>query len=338
MIGQKHIKAILRCLIYIISVSLCCACQRSGQDDAAPSGQGLYFWRTALDISAADSAYMTTHHVARLYIRFFDVVERNGAPMPQGTLRIDSLHSTLKHREIIPVVYIDVESLRDLDDAAAGVLAERLVTRVQQMCQTHHIAWHELQLDCDWTAKTQDRYFALLRDVRARLQAGGYRLSVTVRLHQLAMPEPDCDYGVLMLYNTGDFTRAPEGAHPRNPIFDMRDAAPYLRHLAHYDLPLTPALADFSWPLLYRGDSFEGILYGVDLQQSSVFQRVADDAYRAISVQEYVLSVGTGEVSLRVLPGDRVKVWRVSEQQREALLDAIRRLRPSMLRGQILFR
>jgi hypothetical protein len=80
-------------------------------------------------------------------------------------------------------------------------------------------------------------------------------LSVTIRLHQLSMAVPPADYGVLMLYNTGD----PMNFQERNPILDMRDVQPYLRYLKDYSLPLAAAYPVFLW---------QRDIYGVHVEHS----------------------------------------------------------------------
>jgi hypothetical protein len=57
------------------------------------------------------------------------------------------------------------------------------------------------------------------------------------------MKAPPADYGVLMLYNTGDPRRFME----RNPVLDLRDVQPYLRHLSNYPLPLAAAYPVYRW-------------------------------------------------------------------------------------------
>jgi hypothetical protein len=57
------------------------------------------------------------------------------------------------------------------------------------------------------------------------------------------MEAPPVDYGVLMIYNTGD----PRKWEERNPILDIRDVQPYLRHLDSYPLPLAAAYPVYQW-------------------------------------------------------------------------------------------
>jgi hypothetical protein len=69
------------------------------------------------------------------------------------------------------------------------------------------------------------------------------------------------DRGVLMMYNTGDFTQL----DCQHPILDMKVAEPYLRHLPDYALPISCAYPLYRWELLFRGKTFVGIMHGDDL-------------------------------------------------------------------------
>ena len=63
------------------------------------------------------------------------------------------------------------------------------------------------------------------------------------------MPAPPVDYGVLMIYNTGD----PQQFMEKNPILDIRDVQPYLRYLADYPLPMAAAYPVFQWTRTISG-------------------------------------------------------------------------------------
>jgi hypothetical protein len=67
------------------------------------------------------------------------------------------------------------------------------------------------------------------------------------------MPVPPADYGVLMLYNTGD----PRKFQQRNPVLDLRDVQPYLHRLANYDLPLAAAYPVYRWQRTIYGVRIE---------------------------------------------------------------------------------
>jgi len=210
-----------------------------------------YYWTTTFQLSDMKNDFIRKHDVRRLYLRFFDVVmdPKNGA-IPNATIKFqDTVSDTM---EIIPTVFIMNECMHE----NAEDMAEKVVKRVLQMCETHHIPnVHELQMDCDWTKRTQDRYFTFLEKAKVLLKEKDIKLSATIRLHQLSMKEPPVDRGVLMVYNTGDVT----DRSVRNPILDAEEAKPYFQYLSDYQLPLSAAYPIFSWDVIFRGSQFVGI-------------------------------------------------------------------------------
>jgi hypothetical protein len=129
-------------------------------------------------------------------------------------------------------------------------LAEKVVKRILQMNETNDIKnVREIQIDCDYTAKSRKNYYEFLNEIRSQFP----QLSTTIRLHQLSMEAPPVDYGVLMIYNTGD----PRKFEERNPILDIRDVQPYLRFLNDYPLPLAAAYPVYSWLRIINGVHIE---------------------------------------------------------------------------------
>ena len=229
------------------------SCRRAG---GAGEVRSVYYWSTVLDIDSQKAAFIGRHGVSRVYLRYFDVVpDEAGRPVPNATLRFKT--GVPRGVEVVPTVYV-VNSCMAADTSG---LAERIVRRVAQMCETNGIGpVRELQIDCDWTRRTRERYFAFLRTVGRLAAARGMRVSATIRLHQLAEAPPPVDRGVLMMYNTGDFT-SPDC---EKPILDMRDAAPYVGNLGRYGLPLSAAYPIYSWRILFRGGRYVGIMHRDD--------------------------------------------------------------------------
>lgn len=77
------------------------------------------------------------------------------------------------------------------------------------------------------------------------------------------MAPPPADYGVLMLYNTGD----PMNFVERNPILDQRDVQPYLRYLNDYALPLAAAYPVYQWVRHISGVQVEHTVEAGELLQ-----------------------------------------------------------------------
>lgn len=268
---------------------------------SVPSPQrSIYYWRTVLSLDSAERRFLKDHEVKKMYVRYFDVVaNEQGYLKPNATLRFsDTIPAGI---EVIPTVFIVEHCLgHDLTG-----LAGKIVDRVLKMTETNGMGpVRELQIDCDWTRQSMGQYYTFLEEARKLLKSHGMRLSATIRLHQLSMPAPPVDYGVLMVYNTGDATR-----HDcANPILDEKDAMPYLKDVEKYDLPLCAAYPNFSWNLLFSGTRFERILYEADLRDSLVFKQVSPDKYVVIQSRDLPSSI-TDDTHIHA--GDCVLVRRV---------------------------
>ncbi len=224
-------KQLLWCLVIGVACwVLALSCRRSTLDVQNLTPNSVYYWRTDLQLDSTERDFLTRYNINKVYCRYFDVVINNDAegPVPNATITFsDTLPAGL---ELVPTVYITENCMHQWHEG----LAERLVRRIIQMNETNDIhGVHEIQIDCDYTAKSRRTYYRFLEDVRKQLSEVQHpvsitQLSTTIRLHQLSMPAPPVDYGVLMIYNTGDLLRFNE----RNPILDLRDVKPYLRHLA----------------------------------------------------------------------------------------------------------
>lgn len=253
------------------------------QNDEAALGHeeknSVYYWKTVFAPDAADYAFFRKHHIRRIYLRMFDVAcEKDYSDMnytvPNATLKIpeetyNQLKDSLPDMEYVPVVYITLEALKN-EQGREERLAKNIVARVRNMCLYHGLAHVEgLQLDCDWTESTEKSFFALCDSVRSYLKRQDlpWTLSSTIRLHQLARQAPPVDQGVLMVYNTGDFSN-PDA---ENSILSEEDVKPFLKYLTKYPLHLDVAYPTYSWQLLFRKRRFVGLLNGVEVTNTMRF-------------------------------------------------------------------
>ena len=214
--------------------------KQDSQDASLEQCNSVYYWRTDLRLDSTEKAFLGQYNIKKVYCRYFDVVMNNDAtePSPNATLTIsDALPGNI---EIIPTVYITEDCMhKPYKD-----LAKKIVDRILQMNETNDIGnVHEIQIDCDYTSKSRKTYYKFLEEIGSLMSSVHYKLSTTIRLHQLSMPAPPVDYGVLMVYNTGD----PRKWQERNPILDYRDVYPYLSRLKKYPLPLATAYPVYQW-------------------------------------------------------------------------------------------
>lgn len=304
-------------LMLVALLTLSCSRQNDGGRLRA-----MYYWSTVLDIDSVKARFIARHDIRKMYVRYFDVVLNDaGEPVPNATLRFRS--AVPEGIEIVPTVYI----VNDCMAADTTALAGRLLDRIMQMNETNGISGvKEIQIDCDWTRRTEKRYFDFLRTLCSRARAEGISVSATIRLHQLSMEAPPVSRGVLMMYNTGDFT----DLKCEKPILDMRDAAPYMRYLDGYDLPLASAYPIFGWRILFRGGRYVGIMHRDDdlpvLTGDSIVTRTPSvndilDAARAVSARradansEIILFDLSGQNITRYKPDDYEKIFNSTDNK-----------------------
>ena len=243
----------------------------------------VYYWRTVYDPSDGEKDFISRNGVGRMYLRMFDVTADNGAVRPEATVQFAA--KPLKGVEIVPTVFITVDALRQTDNIDA--LASRIVERVRRICQWNGVGeWHELQLDCDWTTTTRDRFYQLCRMVKGRL--GHKLLSSTIRLHQLRQSAPPVDYGVLMVYNTDDFTNP----HATNSILNDSTVEKYVSQPLRFRLPLDIALPIYRWNLIYsKNGKFKRIAaegdWGNDSTETAKYESVP---YEVLTRTQHILN------------------------------------------------
>lgn len=276
---------------------------------AIPAGKNaMYYWRTELRFSPEELAFMKRHQVGRLYLRMFDVVPDPTAPtleertVPNASVRVGEaeyslLTDSLRNFTFVPVVYVTLDALKAMQNHE-GTLALNIVDRMKNMCSYNGLPnVNELQLDCDWTPSTEQSFFNLCDSVALCLRDAElpWKLSSTIRLHQLRRKAPPVDRGVLMVYNTGNYS-SPDAP---NSIIHINDVKPYLKLLPRYDLPLDVAYPSYSWQLVFHKRKFVGLCNGLEVADTSRFAPIGPNRYRVLQSVTY-----NGKL---ILPGDEIR-------------------------------
>ena len=168
----------------------------------------------------------------------------------------------------MPVVFVTLEALKDMTFSGnIDPVAGKIVTRLDAMCRARGIGpVREMQLDCDYTERTEKGYFALCQAMRKRLDEKGISLSSTLRLHQLRDNPPPVDAVILMLYNTDNFRRPDVG----NSILNPETVKTYLK--GSYRLPVSVALPVYAWGIWMRDAQFRSILHKSDYGDSLLYR------------------------------------------------------------------
>lgn len=120
-------------------------------------------------------------------MKFFDVDWNNQIhqPITEAQIRIiDSSYLQSNKIKIIPTVFITNQCIQKLDTAQVISLAGKIVSLVKniQINSLNNQKINEVQIDCDWSSSTKEKYFSLLAYIK---KIGFPNLSATIRLHQV---------------------------------------------------------------------------------------------------------------------------------------------------------
>lgn len=221
-------------LLYLFILFILFSCEEKNSTTAS-----FYYWKTQFELSKEEKKVLQSNEIEKLYVRYFDVTLVNNKPFPLAPIHFIDKKIT---QEIIPVVFIKnevfVSKSVDLND-----LKNKILGLVVQINQSNGFQVKELQIDCDWSLQSKERYIDFLRLLKKDFKK---TLSTTIRLHQIKYFKetkvPPVDYGVLMFYNMGRLS-----ANGTNSIYDKNIAINYIYHLKRYPLQLKIALPIFSW-------------------------------------------------------------------------------------------
>ncbi len=246
------------------------ACKNKSKTDERLS---FYHWKTNYRLSKEEVQFLQTRQVEKIYLHCFDVVKKNEDAVPVGVLHWqDTIQKNIRY---IPTVFIENKLMLHTDSAAICSLALHVVTLCKQILQTKNLPFDEIQIDCDWTAKTRDHYFSFLSQLRKQ----NILVSSTLRLYQYKYRQetgiPPVDYVSLMCYNMGNMKNEQAG----NSILNVKDLQAYLGEQPPYAKPLNVALPIFGWVLLFRKHRFEGILYAMPDIHNPKWKQISRDHY-----------------------------------------------------------
>ena len=249
-----------------------------------PPCQSFYYWKTVVRFGETERCALSDSRAERLYLRYFDVVTDGIATLPDATVIFkDTIPGNI---QVVPVVFIVNKVLEATPADSVAGLAERICTRIESISRAHDIKrMPEIQIDCDWSASTRDKYFHLLNTIRNHPFLTGKDLSATLRLHQLKYRKstgiPPVDRVALMCYNMGRLTEYGN----RNSILNAEEVHAYTQGVPLYPLPADIAFPLFSWGVCFGNQQYRGLINGLSQKdmQHPFFTEITSGLYRADS-------------------------------------------------------
>ncbi len=241
----------------------------------------FYHWQTNFSLTQSEKDYLQNLSIKKLYVKFFDV-DWNGKmqePLPVAEVILDT--TDLGSIEIIPTIFITNRSLKNYPLEKMELLGENILEKIFSIKKDVQ----EIQIDCDWSETTEEKYFRLLRFFKKEIQTKNIQLSATIRLHQIKYFKrtgvPPVDRGMLMFYNVDDV----KDYKTKNSIIDLEVAKQYFFNFENYPLELDVALPIFSWGVLYRGGGMMKLINNLraeDLRDDSFFLQTDETHFEVI--------------------------------------------------------
>jgi hypothetical protein len=259
--------------------------------------------------------------------RYFKVLDVDWSPVNGAYPRSKNDSNRYGNDTIaeVPTVFITNRVFQNIKDEEMDLLANRIL----KVCSFYDYEGklrkaerlrNEIQLDCDWTATTRDKYFNFLKIIKSKI-GKDYMLSATVRLYQFKYREktgvPPVDRAMIMLYNFNDLRKY----DIQNSIFEKKEAEAYVKNVAAYPLPVDIALPLFSWGIGFHEGQFVSLhndFHPEDADKMSFLKKEKMGYYEIVKdtvFQNYYYRIG-----------DKMKIEYIDKQRLMDAADIARQL------------
>lgn len=269
-----------------------------------PNTISFYYWKTHYHLTTFEKNYITQHGVRKIYIRCFDIVEGPIEPKPEAVLqwKDEPLHAV----QYIPTVAIVNKVFTNKDTLYLKKLADKTFSLTSQIMAAKQLSFHEIQIDCDWTAETKQAYFYFLTCLKKKNIVLGHTLRLYPYKYRKESGIAPTDYASLMCYNMGNLKKA----EAENSILNLEDLNSYLS-TSSYPQKLNIALPIFDWVLVYHQQVFSGILYRAPQIDNGLWQKKNASTYICTS------SYFDPSCAHDFIAGDQIRIEKLSKEELE---------------------
>lgn len=251
----------------------------------------FYHWKTAFEPTNEEINILSQLKTKQIYTKFFDVSwdEQTNSAKPQAEVVFSKTNLSYKSFEIVPTVFITNKTMLNTTNENINLLSERIFNRIMLIAKTNQLKILEIQLDCDWSARSEDKYFQLVSTIKNLAKTKNIQISCTIRLHQYKyQPKvgiPPADKGVLMCYNIGELKG--DTLQPYyNSILDINIAKSYLKNTKKYPLPLDFALPIYSWVVVKRNEQVISLINDINfnyfIENSEKYKKTSDNSFKVL--------------------------------------------------------
>lgn len=258
--------------------------------------RAFYYWKSnEWELKKGEDSAIKVINPGKLYIKFFEVSHdemMGNIPVAKSQLSNYNLES-LKG-SVIPTVYLTNDVFLKSSESELDSLANNVSFLISKYCleRFEMSKPQEIQIDCDWTPKSRDRYFYFLKKLKAKAKM---ELSCTLRLYPYKYPDkmgvPPADKVMLMCYNLVN----PLESENTNSILDTEELSKYLNIKRNYPLHVDIALPVFSWMQVYQNKRFRGLVYPGNKSVKKILKQVKPLWYEVTKdtmVEDHYLRIG----------------------------------------------
>jgi hypothetical protein len=225
--------------------------------------RAFYYWKSNTSFGDESVVKINRLKVKKIYIKLFEVdynetmgnfpYEKN-KPEEYELRKLDSV-------TIVPTIFIKNEIFQYNNEKSLDRLADNVVFLIDKYHRDYSgkiiFDYSEIQIDCDWTKSTKDKYFYLLKKIKT---LSNKEISCTLRLYPYKYPDimgvPPVDKAMLMCYNL----IKPLSKKDKNSILDITELKSYLNEKRSYPVHLDVALPVFYWTQWFQNNRFSGLL------------------------------------------------------------------------------
>ncbi|MEL7119634.1 MAG: hypothetical protein AAFO07_09340 [Bacteroidota bacterium] len=296
----------------LITIAFLQACDFFTTNTTTPVTRGFYHWKAIVGEDDDYSDYNENLNVEVIYLHLFDIDWDYNLQEAVPKAQFDRTPD-FGEVKIVPTIFITNRTFDWMPETSDELLIGRMMDKVDFMMKEENMSFSEIQLDCDWTQKTKDHFFAFLTKLKLQLKERSVKLSVTIRLHQIAYPEktgvPPVDRGMLMFYNMGKL----ESWEEENSILNLNTAKEYLDRLDEYPLPLDLALPIYSWGIIFRDNEMIKLM-----NSASNLDFANDPRYQEVGPNRYKILKSSYNEGSYLYKDDYVKIESISFERLQA--------------------
>ncbi len=291
-----------------------------------PMSSGVYYWKYNGPQNDLDTQVLHHYGFRHFYVKLMDVDfdPRSGKAGPKASLNHPKALEQAWNLPHTPVVFINNNCFLNMDSTASRQLALDIDRYIKSYYRQLNVlyngkvsAWNTLQIDCDWTRSSKDRYFYFLQELKSLNPQ--ISLSVTLRMYPYKYPGqmgvPPVDELSLMCYNLGKIKEF----NTVNSILDVNELKAYLGNKQAYPKPLQVVLPCFGWMAWFRNGTYQHILYLSEAQLNATHFIRKANSNKYMAIKDTVLA---GQY-IRV--GDILRSEWPSERDLEATIDLVSR-------------